>query len=101
MKEKGMAIKVIQLDPAGENAKLEIRSKSADWKLATEYEFTSRDTLQHNNLAELVFPYLTGPARAMMGATHMPDESRGKVSLEVLKCVTMLDGLILVAVDGK
>ena len=61
-----MAIKIIRLDPAGENIKLEIRSKSADWKLATEYEFTSRDTPQHNNLAELAFPYLAGRARAMM-----------------------------------
>ena len=101
MKEKAMAIKIIRLDPAGENIKLEIRSKSADWKLATEYEFTSRDTPQHNNLAELAFPYLAGRARAMMGAAHMPGDSRGKVSLEVLKCATMLDGLRIVEVDGK
>ena len=101
MKEKGMAIKVIRLDPAGENVKLEIRSKSADWKLATEYEFTSRDTPQHNNLTELAFLYLAGRARAMMGAAHMSDDSRGKISLELLKCATMLDGLGLVAVDGK
>ena len=101
MKEKGMAIKVIRLDPAGENVKLEIRARSADWKLAIEYEFTSRDTPQHNNLAELAFPYLAGRARAMMGAAHMPDDSRGKISLEVLKCATMPNGLGLVAVNGK
>ena len=89
------------MDSAEENVKLEIRSKSADWKLATEYEFTSRDTPQHNNLAELASPYLAGRARAMMGAAHMPDESRGKVSLEVLKSATMLDGLRLVTVDSK
>ena len=59
-KERGMAIKVIRLNPAGDNVKLEIRSKSADWKLATEYEFTSRETPQHNNLAKLAFPYLAG-----------------------------------------
>ncbi len=93
MKEKGMEIKVIQLDPAGEKVKLETRAKSADCKLATEFEFTSRDTLQHNNLAKLAFPYLSGWSQAMMGAAHVPDYSRGKVSLEVLTCATMLDGL--------
>jgi len=36
-----------------------------------------------------------------MGSAHMPDKSRGKVSLEVIKCATMLDGLRLVADDGK
>ena len=101
MKAKAMEIKVIRLDPAGENVKLEIRSKSADWKHATKFEFTSRDTPQHNNLAELAFPYLAGRARAMMGAAHIPDDSRGKVSLEVLKCATMLDGLRIVEVNGK
>ena len=101
MKAKAMEIKVARLDPAGENVKLEIRSKSADWKLATKFEFTSRDTPQHNNLAELAFPYLAGRARAMMGAAHIPDNSRGKVSLEVLKCATMLDGLRIVEVNGK
>ena len=60
MKEKAMEIKVVRLNPAGENVKLEIRSKSADWKLATEYEFTSRDTPQHNNLVKLAFPFLAG-----------------------------------------
>ena len=30
IKEKGMAIKFIQLDPAGENVKLEIQARSAD-----------------------------------------------------------------------
>ena len=37
----------------------------------------------------------------MMGTSYMPDESRGKVSLEVLKCATMFNGLRLVAVNGK
>ena len=95
MKTRGMAIKIIRLDPAGENHKLEKRAGSVDWKpiQPVEFEFTSRDTPQHNNLAELAFPYLAGRSRAMMGAAHVPDESRGKVALEALNCATMLDGL--------
>ena len=49
----------------------------------------------------MAFPYLAGRARAMMGAAHIPDDSRGKVSLEVLKCATMLDRLRIVEVNGK
>ncbi len=62
MKTRDMAIKIIILDPAGENHKLEKRAESVDWKpiQLVEFEFTSRDTPQHNNLAELTFPYLPG-----------------------------------------
>ena len=95
MKTRGMAIKIIRLDPAGENVKLEKRAESVDWKpiQLVEFDFTSRDTSQHNNLAELAFPYLAGRSRAMMGAAHVPDDARGKVALEALNCATMLDGL--------
>ncbi len=37
----------------------------------------------------------------MMGAAHIPDESRGKVSLEVLTCATMIDGLRTITVGRK
>eukprot|EP00956_Cyclotella_meneghiniana_P045257 scaffold361015_cov103-Cyclotella_meneghiniana.AAC.2 len=36
------------------------------------FKLTSHDTPQHNNLAELAFPYLTGRVRAMMGAAWIP-----------------------------
>ena len=32
MKKRGMPIKTIRLDPAGENHKLEKRAESVDWK---------------------------------------------------------------------
>ncbi len=44
LKDKGMAIKVVRLDPTGENVKLKMQAKCAEWKLAIEFEFTSRDT---------------------------------------------------------
>jgi len=65
------------------------------------FEFTSRDTPQHNNLAELAFPYLAGKARAMMGAAHVPDDVRGKLAIEAIKCATQLDGLRVIKVGDK
>ena len=66
-----------------------------------DFEFTSRDTPQHNNLAELSFPYIAGKARAMMGAAHVPDDVRGKLAIEAIKCATQLDGLRVITVGGK
>ena len=95
MKARGMETKIIQLDPAGENIKLEKQTESVDWKSIqlVEFEFMSRKKSQHNNLTELVFPYLGGQVRAMIGTAHVSDSSQGKVLLEALNCTTMLDGL--------
>ena len=67
----------IHLDPAGENLKLEKRASSFDWTplQPLEFEFTSQDTPQHNNLVELAFPYLAGQASAMMGATNVSSKN--------------------------
>ena len=68
MNSQGIPILVIQLDPAGENLKLEKRAWSVKWTplQPLEFEFTSQDTPQHNNLAELAFLYLAGWAKAML-----------------------------------
>jgi len=41
---------------AGENKLLEQRAKSKAWQLGWQVEFTSRDKLQHNHLAEQASP---------------------------------------------
>jgi hypothetical protein len=66
-----------------------------------DFEFTSRDTPQHNSLAELAFPYLAGKARAMMGGAMVPEDIKSKVALEAISCATQLDGLVVVEVKGK
>ena len=78
MKTRKIPVKVIRLDPGGENVKLEKRCSTQEWQniQPIEFEFTSRDTPQHNSLAEVAFPYLAGKARAMMGAANMPPEKR-------------------------
>ena len=103
MKQRGIPISIIRLDPAGENKELENRVGSVEWKplQPVDFEFTSRDTPQHNNLAELSFPYIAGKARAMMGAAHVPDDVRGKLAIEAIKCATQLDGLRVITVSGK
>ena len=101
MKAKGLPVTKLRLDPGGENVALEKRAKSVDWKPLQQFEFTSRDTPQHNNLAELAFPYLAGRAGAMMGAAHIPNEVLGKAAIKALKCATQLDGLKVVIIKVR
>eukprot|EP00956_Cyclotella_meneghiniana_P032405 scaffold89141_cov36-Cyclotella_meneghiniana.AAC.1 len=103
MKAYGVPVEIIRLDPAGENFKLERRCKTATWQALQplKFEFTPHDTPQHNNLAELAFPYLAGLARAMMGAAWVPSDIRGKVCVEAIKCATQLDGLVQVTINGE
>ena len=54
-KQKGIVVKYVRLDNAGENKLLMKRSNSSDWKLGLEYEFTACDTPQQDHLAELGF----------------------------------------------
>jgi hypothetical protein len=61
----------------------------------------SRETPQHNSLAELAFPYLAGKARAMMGAARVPEDTKSKVALEAIVCAMPLDGLVVVDVKGQ
>ena len=65
------------------------------------FEVTSRKTPQHNNLAELAFPYIAGIASVMMAAANVPGDVRGKVVLEALTCACMIDGLVVVKSDEK
>ena len=62
-------ISVIWLDPAGENKELENHTGCVPWATlqSVDFEFTSFETPQHNNLAELSFPYTAGKARAIWG----------------------------------
>ena len=85
-----MVVEMVQLDPSGENASLEKRTKTSAWKelQPIKFEFTSRDTPQHNGLVELSFPHISGHARVLMGATGIPIHIRSKVAIEAIKCAT-------------
>ena len=36
-----------------------------------------------------------------MGATHVPDDARGKLAIKAIKCATQPDGLRVITVGGK
>ena len=82
MKQRGIPIWIILLDPAGENKEPDNHSGSVYWKplQSIDFEFTSHETPQHNNLAELSFPYSSGRARAMMETAHVPDDFWGELA---------------------
>lgn len=103
MKTRGIVTRHVRLDPSGENTALAKRAESVEWKelQPIDFEFTARDTPQHNSLAELAFPYLGGRARAMMGAAHVPVDLRYRVAVEAVRCATQLDGLVVVTLNDK
>ena len=102
LKARGLPIKVIRMDPAGENIKLEQRLKSADWAILQpiKVEYTAAGVPQHNGPIEIKFPTVASRGRALMNAAWVPDDSRGKVAVEALRCATQLDGLRVVEVKG-
>ena len=91
------------MDPSGENVKLSKHAGSSDWETLQpiDFEFTSRDSPQHNSLAELAFPYLASKARAMMSGAVVPDDLWSKGALEAISCTTQLDGRVVVDAGGK
>lgn len=100
-KQAGMPVKYIRMDNAGENKKLKERADSSDWKLGINFEFTARDTPQHNHLAELAFATLGNRGRAIMHKANVPLKWRYRLFPEAFKTVSLLDGLVPVMVNGK
>ena len=54
---------------------------------------------QHNNLAVLAFTSLSGKARVMMGAAHIPSEVKGKVAILAIRCVALFDRLCIIEIS--
>jgi hypothetical protein len=72
-------VSFIRCDNAGENMTLQKRVNSVDWKLNITFEFTPRDTPQHNHLAELRLASIANKGRALMSAANVPLKIRYKV----------------------
>eukprot|EP00985_Skeletonema_marinoi_P020006 scaffold11691_cov76-Skeletonema_marinoi.AAC.1 len=103
MKSRGIEIRRIRVDPGGENIKLQKRTQSADWQTLqpVDFEYTSRDTPQHNSLAEVAFPYLAGLGRAMLDTANVPEEERGRLVTQAIQLAVQLDGLRIIEINGK
>ena len=65
-------VKFIQCDNGGENVNIESRAKRKDWNLNLEFEYTGRDTLQRNHMAELGLSTIGGRGREMMHYANVP-----------------------------
>ena len=99
-KQQGHVVQIVRMDNAGENRKLQARCCSVDWKLNMEFEFTARDTPQQNHLAELGFAVLANKTRTLMTAANIPFDKRFKLWKEAVKTATLLDGLLVVEMNG-
>jgi hypothetical protein len=100
-KEGGNPVKFIRCDNAGENKTLQKRANSSAWKLNIEFEFTPRDTPQHNHLAELALASIASKGRTLMCAANIPLKVRYKVWVKAFQHATDLDGLIVIQIDKK
>ena len=99
-KQEGNPVGIVRCDNAGENKKLEGRYKSADWKLGIDFEWTARATPQQNSLMEVGFTTIGNHGRAMMIAANITYAMRFILFKEAYACATLLDGLVLVDLDG-
>ena len=99
-KGAGMPVKILRMDNAGENKKLQQRLESSDWKLDPTIEFTARATPQHNARAELAFPSIANKGRAMMSAANLRIEESYKLLGEAFKTATHTEALASVTING-
>jgi hypothetical protein len=99
-KQGGNQVKYIRCDNAGENKTLQKRANSATWKLNIEFEFTPRDTPQHNHLAELALASIANKGRTLMSAAHIPMKVRYKVWVKAFQHATDLDGLVVTTIKN-
>jgi hypothetical protein len=66
-----------------------------------EFEYTARDTPQHNYLVEKGFDTLYNKGRAMLEHANVPEHMRLKLFREVLQTATRLDNLAVININGK
>jgi hypothetical protein len=89
------------MDNAGENKLLQQRCESKDWQFAIKYEYTGRDTPQHNHMAELGFATLGKNGRALMVRANISMNKRYLLFREAFKTATDLDYLVVTTVGTK
>ena len=63
-------------------------------------EYTSRDTPQHNHLAEVSIATVYGRARALLIDVNVRKEAKHIVAQKAIETATKLDGLIPITIDG-
>ena len=93
MIKKGINIKNIRCDNAGENRKLEEKIMESELKI--DFEYTPVGTPQHNGVVERAFATLYGRVRAMFNRAGIYDENRKILWAECAAVATFLDGILV------
>jgi hypothetical protein len=94
-------IKILRMDHAGENKLLQQRCESKDWQFVINYEYTGRDTPQHNHMADLGFTTLGNKGRALMVRANIPMNKRYLLFREAFKTSTYVHSLVVTTVGKK
>ena len=92
-KNKGINLKFIRCDDAGENKKLE--EELIKRQMGVQFEYTGAGTPQHNGVVERAFATLMGRTRAMLTAAGMSNDIRKKLWAECAGTATKLDNLLV------
>ena len=99
--QNGKKIHKLHMDNAGENKKLELRSKGVVWKNPVVTEYTARGTPKQNSPVEVGFYALANKAHATMHHVNLPMEMQYRLFGESFTTVTLLDGLTVIEWNGK
>eukprot|EP00957_Ditylum_brightwellii_P002720 209034-Ditylum_brightwellii.AAC.1 len=98
--QAGIAVKYLRCNNTGKNRSLEKKAQISDWQFAITFEYTTRDTPQQNHLAELGFAVLAACGCTLMHRAKVPKAMRYQVFPEAFETATLLDGAVVVEVDG-
>ena len=93
LQQKGMKVKYIRCDNAGENYKFEEAAKKE--KLGLEFEFTARNTPQQNGQVERAFAATYGRMRAMMHEAGINGDERKKYWIEAAATATKIGNILV------
>ena len=96
----GFNVRYIRCDNAGENKLMQTEANGPVWKMGLAFEFTARDTPQHNHLVERGFYTISSKAKALMVDANIPMDMRYVLFRTAVITATYLDGLIVQCVDG-
>lgn len=100
-KQQRKEVNIIRMDSSGENKLLEKQVKHKDWKLSPKFNYTARDTSQHNHFVKVGPAAIGNQGRVMMNATKIPLEKCYKVWYKTNETVTKLDGLVPLKLNEK
>ena len=99
LKQKGIIVKYIRCDNAGEH--LTLQQQCLQKGLGIEFEFTSRSTPQHNGKIERKFQTLFGRIRSMLNQAGIPEGMRQRTWAEAANTAVLWANAIITKAGTK